>query len=81
VGFLRAGTVAVAAASLAALLLPDEASHAAAITMVSALVVVPITRVAWLAVRWLALGDRRFAGEAIGLLAIVACGAALAFAR
>lgn len=71
----------VVVASLASLLLPDDASHVAAVVMIAALVGLPVLRVGWLATRWLTLGDWRFAGVAFGLLLVVASGAVLAFAR
>ncbi len=67
-------TVCVAltvAAAAAALVLPGEAGSVAGRVMVGLLIGAPVLRVAWLLVRWLRLGDRRFALAATALLGVL----------
>lgn len=45
---------------------------------VAVIVAAPLLRVAMLGVRWLRIGDRRFAAAAAGFLFVTAAGAALA---
>lgn len=71
--FLHA--VLVAAVVLAAAgLVVDEAAW----TMVAVLIVAPLVRVTWLAVRWAARGDRRYALVAVTVLAVMLLAGALA---
>jgi len=68
--------VAIAALAGLGLVLPGGGwLDGAAILAITAL---PIARVAWLARRWWAIGDRRYAAVAIGLLGLVALGPLLA---
>lgn len=71
---------AVAAFALAAIgaLLPGSVGRAAAVGVVAFIVGVPLLRVLSLGIHWLRLGDRRFAGAALGLLLIVAAGSIIA---
>ncbi len=78
VGFLRAGLVVVAGTATAALVLPGSSGHRAAMVMVSLLVAIPGLRVAWLALRWARLGDRRFATLAGALVGVLALASVLA---
>lgn len=59
-------------------LLPGIAGRRAAGAVVAFVVVVPLLRVLSLGVHWLRMGDRRFAGVALGLLLIVAAGSLIA---
>ena len=65
-------------AAVAGLLLPDPVGKAASAVAVGVVAGAPLVRVAWLAVRWYARGDRRYAAVAAGLLLIVGTGAVLA---
>lgn len=78
VGFLQAGLGTVAIAAVATLLLHGRAAHDVGNLMVALLIVVPAVRVVWLLVRWLRLGDRRYASVAAGLLAVMVAGALIA---
>src|SRR5690606_23786245 len=75
--FLRTGLALVAVAALAAVVLPGTAGRVAGWLVVAFLVGVPVVRVGWLDVRWLRLGDRRYAAVATAVLAVVAVGAVL----
>lgn len=77
-GLLREALVAVAVLAAGGLLLPGELGRWSATAAVVLLVVVPLARVAWFARRWWVRGDRRYAGVALGVLAVVATGALLA---
>lgn len=75
----RGLAVALRVASGAALVLavagataPGEAGEAAARAMVILLIAAPTGRVAWLAVRWLRKGDRRYGLRAVALVTVVA---------
>jgi len=72
-----AAVVAFALASVGALL-PGSVGRAAAVAVVAFIVAAPLLRVLSLAVHWLRVGDRRFAGVAFGLLFIVATGSVIA---
>lgn len=71
---------AIVAFGLAAVgaLLPGAVGRAAAIAVVAFIVAVPLLRVVSLGVHWQRIGDRRFAGVALGLLVIVATGSVIA---
>jgi hypothetical protein len=80
---LRSAAIVVVALCLASLAVhaaqPDAAvSEQLAWAAVAVLLVVPLIRVAWLAIRWFRRGDLRFALVALGVLAVVATGALLA---
>jgi hypothetical protein len=66
VGLLATATLAVPA---------GEVRDALGVAAVAALVLAPVLRVGWLSVRWLRLGDPRFAAVAAGLLLVVALAA------
>ncbi|HUF33728.1 MAG TPA: hypothetical protein VMN58_11035 [Acidimicrobiales bacterium] len=51
---------------------PGDAGEAAAQAMVVLLIAAPTGRVAWLAVRWLRKGDRRYGLRALLLVSVVA---------
>jgi uncharacterized membrane protein YhaH (DUF805 family) len=57
--------------AVATLVTPGELSDQLAVITVAALIAAPVIRVAWLAVRWLRLGDRRFALVSLALLVVV----------
>ena len=61
-------------------LLPGDARVALATAVVSAVVAVPLLRVAWLVHRWRQEHDRRFVGMGLALLGVIATGALLAAA-
>ena len=75
---LRAAVVLAFALAVAGALLPGRAGRVAAGCMMVLIVAVPLTRVFALGVHWLRAGDRRFAGAALGLLAIVGAGGLVA---
>ena len=60
--------------------LPGAAGVAVATAAVAAVVAAPLLRVAWLVLRWRQERDRRFQVLGVGLLAVVALGAALSAA-
>lgn len=76
--FLRAALAAVALAAAATLVLPDDVDHAVSWATVTLLVAAPVIRVGWLAVRWVRLGDGRYAAVAVGLLGVMGAGAGVA---
>lgn len=80
---LRGATVVVLVLSAVSLVLHARAPDVAlgdqlAWAAVAVLLVVPLIRVAWLALRWWRRGDVRFALVAVGVLLVVATGALLA---
>jgi hypothetical protein len=78
VAYLQVSLALVALAAALTVVLPDDVDHWSGWTMVALLVAVPAVRLCWLLVRWVRLGDQRFAAAAAGLLAIMATGAVLA---
>ena len=76
--FLRVAAVAVLVLALASLALPGDAGRVAADLMVAVVIATPVVRVVWLLLRWVRRRDLRFAGVALGLLAVVAVSAAFA---
>jgi nitrate reductase NapE component len=79
VRFLWVSVAVVGALAVAALVIPPgEMRDAVATTAIVALVAAPVVRVAWLGIRWLRLGDPRFALVAGGLLLVVAFAALIA---
>jgi uncharacterized membrane protein YhaH (DUF805 family) len=78
IAFLRVAVVFVFLLGLAGLVLPTETFRPVAITMVVVLVVTPVIRVGWLVLRWLRLGDVRFALAGGLLLAVMGSAFALA---
>lgn len=75
---LRTAVLLAFALAVAGALVPGRAGRVAAACMMSLIVAVPLIRVFALGVHWLRAGDRRFAGAALGLLAIVGTGALVA---
>ncbi len=75
---LRAAVLLAFTLAVAGALVPGRAGRVAAICMMSLIVAVPLLRVLALGWHWLRAGDRRFAGAALGLLAIVGAGALVA---
>lgn len=73
-------TRVVIALGLVSALLPEGSGIALATAVVSAVVAVPLLRVAWLVHRWRQERDRRFVGMGLALLGVIAAGAALAAA-
>jgi len=71
---------AIVAFGLAAVgaLIPNSVGRASEVAVVAFIVAVPLLRVLVLGIHWLRLGDRRFAGVALGLLLIVAAGSIIA---
>src|SRR5690606_6507314 len=80
VAYLRVSLVLVAAAAAATVVLPDDVDQWSGWAMVGLLIGVPTVRLGWLAVRWLRLGDWRFAVAVGGLLLVMGAGALLAAA-
>ena len=78
VTFLRVALVVAVVLALGGVVLPGDAGRTAGVAVVATLVAVPVVRVAWLLVRWVPRGDRRYAEVAAALLVVVACGAAAA---
>jgi len=77
--FLRVAGLVVFGLALLSLVLPPQLDAEVSVAMVTLLVAAPVVRVVWLARRWLHKGDLRFAAAALGLLAVVGTGAAIAF--
>jgi hypothetical protein len=75
---LDAGALAALTLGLLGATLPGPAGTAAAAGAVGVVVGIPLTRVAWLGLRWARAGDARFAAVAIALLAVVGAGVVLA---
>jgi hypothetical protein len=76
--YLRVGLMVSFLLGLGALVAPVGIRHDLGAAMVVVLVLVPIGRVAWLMVRWLRRGDRRFATAAAVLLLVMAGGVVVA---
>jgi hypothetical protein len=74
VAYLRIALVLAFAIGVLELVLPEDLRDEAAVVMVAVFVAAPIGRIVWLIVRWLRLGDRRFAIVGAVLLAVVATG-------
>lgn len=71
---LRAASAAAFALAAASAVTGSDAVGVAAVGVV---VLAPLTRVAWLARRWAGEGDWPFVAAAVGLLVVVAAGAAI----
>lgn len=76
--YLRAAIVVSFSLGVATLVLPGDAGRAVGVAMTVVLIVAPLVRVAWLLVRWLRRGDRRFAAAAFTLLLVTGSGLLLA---
>lgn len=72
--YLRVTLIAAFLIGVAELLLPTETQDEAGIVMVAVLIAAPLGRVVWLIVRWLRIGDWRFALVGAVLLGVVATG-------
>lgn len=72
--YLRVTLVAAFLIGVAELLLPAETQDEAGVVMVAVLIAAPLGRVVWLMVRWLRIGDWRFALVGAVLLGVVATG-------
>lgn len=73
--FLRVATVLTAVLTVIAVAVPGSIGRATGVGVVAVLVITPLVRVAWLGLRWLRRGDRRYAAVAGGLLLIVGAAA------
>ncbi len=71
--FLRVVLVVAVALAVAGVFV-DGAARAMVVVVIAA----PLVRVAWLGVRWVARGDRRYGVVAAGLLAVILVAALLA---
>lgn len=76
--YLRVSAMVALAAGVTGTLVAGDLGRRASAAALVVLVSAPIGRVLWLAVRWTRKGDRRFAGAAAALLAVVAAGAGIA---
>lgn len=72
---LRVALVLAAALATTGLVLPGEAGRTVAWGFVAVVVVAPVIRTMWLALRWWRRGDPRFAGVAVAVLAVVSAAA------
>lgn len=70
--FLLAGLGVVFVLALLSVFTPEPTEEVLAQATLAVLLAVPLVRVAWLAVRWFRLGDRRFSLVAVALLAVAA---------
>lgn len=76
---LGLAVVLVAILAVGGLILPEDQARPVGVAMVVVLIVVPVVRVGWLAIRWFRRGDLRFALCGVALLTLMA--GALAIAR
>lgn len=76
--YLRVALIVVAALSAIAVALPSTAGTWCGRAVVVLLVAIPLLRVGWFVVRWIRRRDLRFALVGVGVLVVVAVGAALA---
>jgi hypothetical protein len=70
--FLQAALVVTFVLSLLSVVLPDDLTRPFGVATVAVLVLVPLVRIVWLAVRWALKRDYRFAAAAALLASIVA---------
>jgi hypothetical protein len=75
---LDAGALAALGLGVLGATLPGRAGTVTATAAVAVVVGIPLARVAWLGVRWLRVGDQRFAAVAVALLAVVGAGVVVA---
>jgi hypothetical protein len=79
VRFLWVSVAVVAALAIGALVIPaGDLRDRVAVAAFAALIAAPVVRVGWLGVRWLRLGDPRFALVAGGLVLVVILAALVA---
>lgn len=76
-GALRTMTGVTLVAALIGLL-PGGVGRAGGLAAIAAVVSAPLLRLCWLVLHWARRRDLRFAGVALGLLAVVGAGAAIA---
>jgi hypothetical protein len=76
--YLRLALAVSLALGAATLVVPPDRRDDVGIAMVVVLVATPLGRVAWLGVRWLRRGDRRFALAAGALLVVMLAGVVVA---
>jgi hypothetical protein len=69
--FLQVALGLGAVSSLAAVLLPGRLGHDVGVATVAILIITPVVRVSWLAVRWFLKRDLRYAFAAAMLVSIV----------
>jgi len=72
--YLRVTLIGAFLIGVAELLLPTETQDEAGVVMVAVLIAAPLGRIVWLLVRWLRIGDWRFALVGAVLLGVVATG-------
>jgi hypothetical protein len=70
--FLQVALVVTLGLSLLSVTLPDDLTRPFGVATVAVLVLVPLVRIVWLAIRWVLKRDYRFAAAATLLAAIVA---------
>ncbi len=75
---LRLAAIVAFGLAIIGALIPNRVGQASGGAVVVFIVAVPLVRVLSLGIHWLRLGDRRFAGAALGLLFIVATGSIIA---
>lgn len=75
---LRIATMVALSAAVAGTVTSGRWSSAFGGIAVGVIVAAPLLRVAMFGIRWLRIGDRRYAVAAFGLLLVTAAGAALA---
>lgn len=71
---LRVLLAVAAALAVAALILPGQAGRMASQLLLGILIAAPLLRVAYLSLRWLRRGDRRYAAAGALLLLVTAVG-------
>ncbi|HUP15178.1 MAG TPA: DUF1634 domain-containing protein [Acidimicrobiia bacterium] len=77
---LRLATALAAFAAAIGVLAPDPIGAIAGIVAMAAVIATPLLRVAWLIFRWSQEGDYRYVAIGLGLLSVIAAGAALTVA-
>jgi len=78
IAFLRIAGAAAFVLAVVGVCVPGNAGRSAALLAIGVLVLAPVVRTGWLAVRWWRRGDRGFALVAASVLAVVATGALVA---
>jgi hypothetical protein len=77
---LRLATALAAFAAAIGLLAPDPIGAITGSIAMGAVIAAPLLRVAWLIFRWSQEGDYRYVAIGLGLLSVIAAGAALTVA-